>query len=229
MRGELGDFAKGLKAQITLLANTAAVSEFLPQALAPFLQKHSHIDIDLKERQSSDIVKAIRHGLADIGIVSDASDVEGLETAPFAADQLVVAVPDGHRLSERASVAFDEILSESMIGMSPGSALQDYLGVQADRLGKSLAFRVRLPVFSGMIEMVRHAVGIAVVPERAAQGARTILLDEAWAKRRLLLCVRSRDELSPQARILFQDLEMFFKDASLKNNAADRKPAPFAP
>lgn len=211
MRGELGDYAKGLKAQITLLANTAATSEFLPAALAPFLAGHPNIDIDLKERQSSDIIKALRYGLADIGIVSDASDSSGLETLPFADDQLVVALPKGHRLSDKSTIFFKEIVSEQFVGLMQGSALQDYLSMQAERLGKSMSFRIRLPNFSSLLEIVDHKVGIAIVPERAAQGKDTIPLGDEWAKRRLLLCVRKRDELSTQARILLQQLEDFYR------------------
>src|SRR3546814_5156449 len=34
MRGELGDYARGLKGHVRLLCNTAALTEFLPEALA---------------------------------------------------------------------------------------------------------------------------------------------------------------------------------------------------
>jgi DNA-binding transcriptional LysR family regulator len=56
------------------LANTAAVSEFLPDALATYLAVHPNVDIDLKERLSSEIVKAVSGGFAEIGIISDAVD-----------------------------------------------------------------------------------------------------------------------------------------------------------
>ncbi|MGO4841681.1 LysR substrate-binding domain-containing protein, partial [Rhizobiaceae sp. 2RAB30] len=90
MRGELGTFAKGLKGQVGLLANTAAISEFLPEVLAPFLASHPYIDIDLKERLSTEIVKAVAGGLSEIGIISDAVDPGGLSLLPFAVDRLVL-------------------------------------------------------------------------------------------------------------------------------------------
>ena len=37
MRGELGEYARGLKGHVRLLANTAAAAEFLPEILAAFL------------------------------------------------------------------------------------------------------------------------------------------------------------------------------------------------
>ncbi|WP_239503243.1 LysR substrate-binding domain-containing protein, partial [Enterobacter hormaechei] len=68
-------------------ANTAAMTEFLPQALAPFLARHANVDIDLKERLSTDIVKAVAGGFAEIGIISDAVDPGALQLLPFAVDR----------------------------------------------------------------------------------------------------------------------------------------------
>jgi DNA-binding transcriptional LysR family regulator len=90
MRGELGQYAKGLRGHVRVLANTAAVAEFLPDALASFLSDHPAIDVDLEERPSREIVAAIAGGLADFGIVADTVDLGALETLPFQTDQLVL-------------------------------------------------------------------------------------------------------------------------------------------
>jgi len=78
MQAELSEHARGVRATIRLLANTAAMAEFLPGRLGPWLAAHPRIDVDLSERPSSEIVKAIAGGLAEIGIVSDA-----IETSPL--------------------------------------------------------------------------------------------------------------------------------------------------
>ncbi len=106
MRGELGDYAKGLKGHVRLLANTAAVTEFLPAALADFLAAHPSVDIDLEERPSHEIVEAVASGFADLGVVADYVDFAGLETLPFRVDRLVLAVPRAHPLAARRSAAF---------------------------------------------------------------------------------------------------------------------------
>ena len=50
MRGELGEYAHGLKGHIRLLANTAAMAEHLPEVLAAFLAMNPNVDVDLDER-----------------------------------------------------------------------------------------------------------------------------------------------------------------------------------
>src|SRR5262249_40102926 len=101
MRGELGDYAHGLKGHVRLLANTAAAAEFLPELLAGFLSSHPNVDLDLNERPSIAITEAVADGLADLGVAADHADFSGLESFPFRTDRLVLAVPPGHALAGR--------------------------------------------------------------------------------------------------------------------------------
>jgi DNA-binding transcriptional LysR family regulator len=212
LRGELGDYTKGLKGQVRLQANTAAISEFLPKALAPYLASYPHIDIDLKERLSSEIVKAVSGGFADVGIISDAVDHGALQLRPFAIDRLVVVAPRDSPLGEFRRIAFQDVVTREFVGLSVGSPLQDYLGEHATRAGHPLSFRVRMRSFEGICEMVAQNVGIGIVPETAARRARrsmairSIRLTDRWATRHLSLCMRAFEGLSPHARRLVEHL-----------------------
>lgn len=212
MRGELGDYAQGLKGHVRLLSNTAASTEFLPETLASFLAAHPNIDIDLEERPSHEIVPAVAQGLADLGIVSDAVDLGELETFPFRVDRLVLVVPRGHALARRRRLGFREVLDEDFIGLSAGSALQDYLGQHAAQAGRRLRLRVRLRGFDAICRMVEHGAGLAVVPATAARRCRrsmaveTVGLTDAWALRQLTICVRQLDGLPVHVRRLIAQL-----------------------
>jgi DNA-binding transcriptional LysR family regulator len=121
MRGELHDYARGLRGRVRLLSNTAATLEFLPPVLGAFMSMHPHIDIELRERPSGQIVRAIASGLADVGIVADAvARAERLETFPFAVDQLVLITPARHPLAGRRQIAFEEVLDCDFVGLGRG-------------------------------------------------------------------------------------------------------------
>src|SRR6201981_3862941 len=91
MRGELSEYAAGFRGRVRLFANTTATAEFLPAPLAAFLSQHPQIDIDLEERSSRDIIRAVAGNLAEIGVVGDeVNPGKELQTFPFAEDRLVV-------------------------------------------------------------------------------------------------------------------------------------------
>jgi DNA-binding transcriptional LysR family regulator len=96
MRGELSEYANGFRARVRLLANTTATAEFLPVPLAAFLTQHPLIDVDLEERSSREIVRAVAGNLAEIGVVGDeVNPAKELQTFPFAKDRLVLIAPHG--------------------------------------------------------------------------------------------------------------------------------------
>lgn len=194
LQDELADYTQGVKGQIRLLCNTSTLSEHLPERLAAFLVEHPHIDIDLQEQPSLRILHALRHGSADLGIVSDAVDASDLQTLPFCADPLSVIIPLGHPLAESISLRFSQTLDHEFVALSAGSALGIYLEEQALHIGKRLRIRVRAEGFDGVLRMVAHGAGLGIVPQAAVdrwqgpQGFRAVRLEDDWADRQLLLC-----------------------------------------
>ncbi|HEY4074853.1 MAG TPA: LysR family transcriptional regulator [Herbaspirillum sp.] len=213
MHDELGDYAHGIKGHIRLLCNTAAMTEFLPEALSAFMAAHPNIDVDLEERLSYDIVQAIVKGIADIGIVADTVDTSGLETFPFRLDRLVLVTTRGHDLMEASGkIDFAKALAYDFIGLAGDSAMQQYLSAQATRAGKPFRYRVRLRSFDAICRMVEAGVGIAIVPETAAKRCQRSmriqrkLLSDAWATRTLNICVRRWDELPSYTKQLIEEI-----------------------
>jgi DNA-binding transcriptional LysR family regulator len=213
MRGELADYARGLKGHVRLLANTAAVTEFLPEALAGFLALHPDIDIDLEERPSHQIVQGVAEGIADAGIVADIVDTGELETCPIAVDRLVLIVPRGHALEARRRIAFREALDQEFVGLTTASALQQHLARQAARIGRPLQLRVRVTGFEAICRMVEAGVGCGILSESAARryrrsmAIRAVPLTDGWATRTLMLCLRRDDALPAHARQLADHLK----------------------
>ncbi|TXI89023.1 MAG: hypothetical protein E6Q40_02850, partial [Cupriavidus sp.] len=211
MRGELGEHASGLRATIRLLANTAAIAEYLPPRLSSWMAKHPRTDIDLKERQSIEIARAVSVGLAEIGVLSSAVDTASLILRPFAVDRLVVVLSRDHALASARQIAFGEILHEHFIGLA-GGALQDHIDAQAARLGTRLKMRVRMRTFESICDMAGQGIGLGIVPETAARRCgrsakiAALRLSDSWATRQLSVCTRSLEDLPTPARDLFEHL-----------------------
>jgi DNA-binding transcriptional LysR family regulator len=216
MHAELGDHAAGLKGQVRLLCNTAALSEYLPPVLAGFMARHPEVDIDLEERLSSDIARTVREGSADLGILADTVDLRGLQTFPFCTDRLVAVAPPALAqtlaTADGKAVAYARLVDFDHVALSGDSALYRYLNQQAERLGRSVRARVRVRSFDAICRMVASGVGIGIVSEPAARRcAQTmdiavLALADAWSLRQLTLCMRSFDGLPRHAQQLVDEI-----------------------
>lgn len=212
LQGDMGDYGHGIKGHIKLLCNTSALSEHLPEVLADFLTQQPGITIDLEERASVDIVDALRREECDIGIVSDAVDLMRLESHVFRPDPLVLVVPQGHALAQHKSISMADVLDESFVGLTDGSAFHEHVAQQARRLGKRLHYRIRLGNFESVCRMVGHGIGVGIVPLAVAArcghaaGVKSLVLTDAWAQRQLVVCVRQLSALPAHAQQLVQQV-----------------------
>jgi DNA-binding transcriptional LysR family regulator len=212
MRGELAEFASGLKGHIKLMSNTNALTEFLPQPLSAFLAAYPKVNIDLEERLSDEIVAAVADGTADIGIVAGTVELAGLEVFPFREDRFVIAVAPIHILAATASISFAEVLDFDFVGLDRTSALQRFLADKADAQGRRLKLRVQLRSFDAVCRFVGCNVGIGVVPATTvARNSQVtpmhaIELTDEWALRKLTICIRKQSELPNYAQHLIKHL-----------------------
>jgi molybdate transport repressor ModE-like protein len=214
MAGDLGEHARGLRAHVRLLANTAAASLFLPDILAQFLAANPNIDVELDEHPSHVIVEKLANGQADLGIAASWADLTRLEQKPFHADQLAAISARGAFLPAGVrSVRFEDILGEAFVGLGSGNALQEHVIRQASHSGQHINFRVRVATFEAACQLVAKGAGIAIVPQLAAQRSavsrriRILPLSNEWATRHLKICAKSFSDLTPQARLLAEALD----------------------
>ena len=210
--GELRQYASGLRGQVRVFANISAIVQFLPPALASFMQRHPDIHIHLEEHVSSVIARAVAENVADIGIVSDAPTIEGLITLPFRKDELVVVARRGTVAADSERIAFRDVLDHPLVSLHADSALQHLLVRAAAEADRALNLRIQVTSFDAVCAMVAAGLGIGVIPRGAtapwtdASGLVAIPLQDAWAQRQLLLCVRAQDRLHPAAQLLLEHL-----------------------
>lgn len=208
MRSELGSFARGLAGSVRLLSNTAALGEHLPRILAKFLAANPTLTLDIEERESVDIARALAAGTADVRIASTAALPDGIEQFPFRTDVLVLVLPRGDELSRKRKIRFAAVVDRSFVGLPHDSALQRHLSGHAAKLGTHLKLRARVNDFDAVCRMVEAGAGIGIVPAvstarcRRSMNIETVKLDEPWAVRQLVICVRQLSALPIVARLV---------------------------
>jgi DNA-binding transcriptional LysR family regulator len=212
MRGDLTAFARGLRGSVHLLTNTSGLSEYLPKVLAAFLQEHPHLNIDVEERESTEIANAIASGAADLGLAAEHALPDGIERIAFSEDRLVLVAARRDELARRRQIDFSEIVGRDFVGLTAASALHAHIAGHAARLGARLSYRARLNNFDAIGQMVAAGIGVAVMPEVAAKRcARSMRISvvrirDPWANRKLAICARSFKALPRPAQQLVEHL-----------------------
>jgi molybdate transport repressor ModE-like protein len=215
LRQDLQEHARSRKHHIALIGTSAAIREYLPDALGDFLARHPQVNVSLAEAPSEASVQAVLAGSADIGFVTERPAIEGLAFIPFVTNRFALAVPRGHPLVRQAGgQEISEALADGcdVVGLPEGSALQDTWDARAAGRGAVLNYRVRVPSFDAQLRLIERGVGVAILPEATAQrSARTMAIEvlplsDAYLVRRLLICVQRFSALPADTQSLIEQL-----------------------
>jgi len=201
LHADLARFGGRHATRLRLQANTAAMAELVPTRLPAFLQAHPDAQIEVGERDSAAIVAALRGRHCEIGIVSDAVDVAGLDATPLRADPLDLVVPATHALNGLRTIAADALPADAYIGLSDDAALQRHIDAHARINGRPPRYRMRAGSLDAVCRLVGEGLGPAIVPRATAvrcrrrDGLSRIVIEAPWARRRLLLVTRADESL----------------------------------
>ena len=215
LAADLSDYASGIVGVVRLMANTSAVTQFLPADLAGFVAAHAGIRIEMEESDSREAVLAVVDGRADMGIFAERTPTFGLQTVPYRRDRLVLVVPAGHALAARASggsLFLADVADFDFVGLPQGTSLAQRLAAESAGIGRRLRIRIHVRSFDAMCQMVAAGLGIAVLPDAAVQphlrsmGLARIELAGAWVERELLIGVRDPAALARPVRLLLDHL-----------------------
>lgn len=218
---DMAGYSAGLKGKVRLLATASAVAESLSDDVAAFMKRpeHREIQVDIEEDVSRNIVRRILEGSASLGVMWDATDLQGLRSSPYRTDHLVVVVHPEHPLTGKTHCHFEQVLSYEFVGLDPASATSLMMERIAAIAGKTIRYRAQVSNFEAALRVVRANLGIAVVPEEAVKAfaklyeLKIIPLADAWATRQFVLCYRGQDVTMQAATLLIAHLEEAGKDS----------------
>lgn len=212
MHSEISEFAAGVQGSVRVMASVSALAEQLPEDLAGFLARHKAVRVSLDEKVSREIVRVVREGAADIGVLWDATDLSGLQCTPYRSDHLCVVLPASHPLAGQSRLSFEQTLDFPAVGVAPGGTLENMLRRESALLGRALNNRIQVSGLDAASRIVAAGLGLAVLPREAAEpaaraaGLVMVPLAEAWAERRFAICTRPERLLSAATRLLVEHL-----------------------
>ncbi|MGV0633264.1 LysR substrate-binding domain-containing protein [Mycolicibacillus trivialis] len=181
----------------------------LPATIARLHARHPGVQVLLREAPTLDLLAALDDGDLDLAFVA-------LDATPLPArlvalrdypEDLVLVVGDEHPLARRAAVALPELADQPFVEFQAGLGLQT--AVEALFAEAAVARRIafRTSQMDQALSLVRHGLGVAVVPEPVARlsGLPVARLAPVAAggespTRRLALAGRTATPTNPAAR-----------------------------
>ena len=211
LEAKVRDFATGESGHVRVAANLSSITQFLATDLRDFTLRHPRIQIDLEERISSTVTRMVLENAADIGLFTFSADEPQLAVHPYREDEVVMVMHKSHPLVPRGKVSFIDTLEHEHIGMQRDSAMAAVMQRVAIAAGREVRMRFFVHSYDALISMVRQRLGIGLMPwgavplyDQAELAA--VHLSDAWARRRIKICVRRGEELPAAGQMLLDHL-----------------------
>jgi len=154
---ELGEEAEGaLTGRLELGASTGPGGTVIPLVLCEFQQRHLDVHVALTVSDTQRIVEQVARRELELGVVGAARRHRGVVFEPFFRDEVVLAVPRGHRFADR-TVSLEELRDEPLVLMQEGAGVRQVIDDELRAVGVRLRdLDVRLEL--GLQESARTAV-----------------------------------------------------------------------
>lgn len=144
----------------------------LPRAMAAFAKKYPGVNLVVQEDTTAQLLKLLLAFEIDFALASHPIADDRLEVRELFAEELLIALPPGHRLTRKSRVKAADLEHERLIVMKEGHCLGDQVLQFCDRreVRSSISFR------SAQLETIQSLVcagmGLSLIPAMAVRAQR---------------------------------------------------------
>lgn len=164
MEEDIGTATRTAKDALRLGASRTPAVHLLPQALYDFSKTHPNIRIDLSVCKTSSVLRDLRDGRIDVGIIEGPITDRTVASEAIAEDEVVIIAPEDHALTKKKTIAIQDLVSEQFILPDQGSGTRELVdGFFHDAGIDARKIRVRMTLGSPelIVQMVQAGLGIA--------------------------------------------------------------------
>jgi DNA-binding transcriptional LysR family regulator len=164
MEQDINDSLGAARGSLRLGSSRTPAFHLLSQALYGFTKQHPELRIDLIVARTEFVLRELREGRIDVGIVESRSVDETFSAQELAEDEVVLIAPENHPLTRKKSLTMHDLMTAPFILPGHGSGtralVDDYFAAEGIDMRK---LNVRLTVGSPefVVQMVQAGLGIA--------------------------------------------------------------------
>ena len=142
----------------------------LPKALPILRERFPKLSLFLREDLTGRLISLLKSGALDAALIALPYDTTGLESAHVGDDELLAALPEGHRLCVTERLAPEGLEGEELILLEDGHCLREHAlavcGMEPPRLGEEGFAATSLYT---LVQMVGSGLGVSLVPAMAVE------------------------------------------------------------
>ncbi len=160
--------AKPAKPTFALGFLTGQEMDWLPEAMRILRDELPNIDVSVSSQYSPDLAEGLLRGKLDLAFMRPEARMPDLEYRLVVKELFIVAMPSDHRLASQDTIALQDIVGETFIGMSNTApalraVIEDYL----ERTGVDLKPAHRVDNLAMAMSLIASTRGVALLPTYA--------------------------------------------------------------
>jgi DNA-binding transcriptional LysR family regulator len=162
---------QGLKRGTLSIGTVQSLPAFLdlPSLIEQFHARHAGVEVRLCQGSASALLEKVRSGKLDLAILPLSEPPADVQTTMIACDALVLACAPDHPLAGRTDVPLSALRDQPFVDFEQDWGTRKLIdrGFLEAGIDRHIAFEVS--DLDTLVELVRRGLGIALLPEAAAQ------------------------------------------------------------
>ncbi|NLP63943.1 LysR family transcriptional regulator [Paraburkholderia sacchari] len=201
---EIGEQRRG---RVVVAASPTVACRLMPEVVAACGEQFPYVTLGLRDDVQSDVLRKVRSGEVDFGVIIGPFAAEDLETELLTTDSFCVVVRDDHALAREEQVAWRSLGGEALVLLDHASGSRPLIDAVLQEQGVSARVVQELGHPSTAFGLVEAGVGVSVLPKFALPvpaGSSLVARSLVPRAERTVELVRRRDRsLSPAAEAVW--------------------------
>lgn len=139
----------------------------LPKILKQMRSLYGDKKLYIREDLSPNLLDMLSKGELDVLLFALPYDTTGFDTHGLFEDELVLCLPQGHKLTDQDEISLGDMKKHDMLLLEDGHCLRDQSLAACGLSAKNLSIPYQATSLNTLVQMVVNNVGIALLPKMA--------------------------------------------------------------
>jgi LysR family hydrogen peroxide-inducible transcriptional activator len=141
----------------------------LPRVMQKIRKALPHLGLMLYEHQTEPLLKRLRDGEIDLGIMALPISQDGMDSRKLYDEMFTVALPNNHPLAAKSTIKIQDLKGQTLLLLEDGHCLRDQALEVCSRIEIREAEDFRATSLETLRQMVVAGLGITLLPETAVE------------------------------------------------------------